>query len=298
MDNAATYAVDWSHTGNKYRVFNGAKLTSKLPELTPGVVVVTENMPNRQCKEIVEAGGRVFRCSTHQTQKYRQECGIEKTDDNDAEIIYDLWTDSPEEFYEYRYDPTYYELNALYTHFKELQKTRVSQSNRLWQCPDSEVLKSSLESIEKMEEEVVKGMKAKLKKMPIYTQFLSKVKGIDVKTAAGLIAYTGDINRFSSVSCFLAYFGLHVVDGQAPRKAKGKMANWHQKGRALLIGVIGNAFRMQKAGSYESKSGKIVTRVASPYRLIYRSSEPKAPTVKLLVGKATERSEGDCLPAL
>ncbi len=269
MDDYKVYAIDWSHTDEKCRCYDGKKITKTLPEPASNLVLVTENMPAKQMKPFSDAGSKIYRCSTHQTKKFRQIMGLEKTDDNDVRIIFGLWEKRPEEFYEYYYNPVYYEFKTLYSAFKRIQKVRNAIGNQSWAAPDSLVLQKHKGSLEDQEAEVVRDIGKMLSQMPIYTEYLSKVAGVDVKTAAGLIAHVGDIRRFQNISCYMAYFGLHTVDGKAPRKSKGKMANWDQDGRALILGVIGDIFVKLKEGQYVRKDGKVVKRKGSPYRDIY-----------------------------
>lgn len=60
------------------------------------------------------------------------------------------------------------------------------------------------------------------------------IKGKTFITAASIVAYAGGIGRFDDVASFWAYFGQSVVDGKAPKRQAGKVANWSQQGRVAL----------------------------------------------------------------
>jgi hypothetical protein len=95
-----------------------------------------------------------------------------------------------------------------------------------------------------------KKMERELKRMPIYAEFLSKIKGVGVALAAGLVSEIDDISKFDNVSNLNAYFGLHVVNGTAPKRQKGVVANWNPTGKALICELIPDQFVKQKSPVY------------------------------------------------
>ena len=71
-----------------------------------------------------------------------------------------------------------------------------------------------------------------------------------MRSAAGLISIIGDIERFSTVSKLWAYFGLDVRKGKAPKRKKGELANWSQRGRSLVLNdIVSNGFKMGGAAT-------------------------------------------------
>ena len=260
-------AIDWANDTENMRVFDGKKIKTSLPKAAAGQTIATENMPLKQAKPYLEAGAKIFRTTTDQTAKYREKLGWEKTHDNDVKILYALYEAYPEQFREFNPDPVYAEFATLYASFKEMQKTRVALGNRLY-AAESEAVQTVLKDFEKQEKQILKTLESKLETMPIYTEFLVKVKGIGPATSAGLIAFVGDIRRFKSVSAMMKYFGLDVRDGKAPRLQKGQMAKWHHKGRSLILGVIADSFVKQR----------------SPYRAIYdKEKEKQIPLCEKLI---------------
>lgn len=57
--------------------------------------------------------------------------------------------------------------------------------------------------------------------IPIYTQWLSKIKGIGEVLAAQFIALVGDVGRFEHTSDLYSYAGYGLYDGQIQMKRRG-----------------------------------------------------------------------------
>ena len=53
-------------------------------------------------------------------------------------------------------------------------------------------------------------------------------------TAASIVAYAGDVDRFETVASFWHYFGQHVIDGHAPKRKAGSPVTWSPKGRTAV----------------------------------------------------------------
>jgi len=98
-----------------------------------------------------------------------------------------------------------------------------------------------------LKEETAKPLLGELLKMPLYTKFLSKVRGVGVLTASKLIYYIGDITRFSQPSELIRYCGLAVVDGKAEGLVGGQEAHYKPDLKALLLGVMGENFVQAKS---------------------------------------------------
>lgn len=243
------YSVDWSNTDANLAVYNGKKITDKMPKPKAGMIIATENIPIKYAKPYLDKDIKIFRCNTDVVAREREKRGLDKSHEIDARIIYDLYINFPCLFREYKYDPVFSRLNSLYSTFKGIQHLRVATNNRVYANGEEQVQKI-LDNLEKQERDILKIITESLEEMSIYTEFLSKIKGIGPATSAGLIAYVGDLERFSTFGHMCAYFGIHVKDGQAPRKQMGVLANWHQKGRSLMLGVIADSFIKQRTPLY------------------------------------------------
>ena len=113
------YGVDWSHKEEKIAVFYDGGLLKKEPDYQTGDIVATENMPHHKCVALHHMGVTVYKCNTNLTKQIRDRDSIEKTDDNDAEIIYNQFSkwskhQSDETFRKFRYDSWRERLNYLY----------------------------------------------------------------------------------------------------------------------------------------------------------------------------------------
>jgi hypothetical protein len=292
-----TYAVDWSHDEKlsredkkkKSRFYNGKKFVKTMPVVEEGDIFIGENLPDEMTRKICEAGGQIYYCSTHQCKEWRDKFQeIDPTgdyqksiknpqDDLDTLILWALYHEKPETFYRYYYDPRFADLKMAVAARKRAQRMWNALHNQVF-ATESELMKKYEGEAKKMEVEIDKSIAKLLKQFPIYTEYLQHVAGIDAKTAAQLIAYTRDIRRFPTFSKLCSYFGLSVVNGSAPRKEKGKVASWHQAGRALLLGIIADSFVKQtgkspidsKTGNPKTKKdGTVITRKRSKYRDLY-----------------------------
>ncbi len=242
----AIYAIDWSHKDEKFAVHDGKKASLKMPEnLTSEDIIVTENIPEKYIRKAIETGVKVLKCSTNLTAKIRKEHKLEKSDPLDAKILWLSYKKYPEEF------TTYYlrhPLAGYYEKFKDVQKLRIATSNRSW---DDGVDSEYLKDLDQLEKKQLKIIEKQLKKEPIYIDFLQKVKGVGPAIACGLIANIGQIKRFDSFPKMMSYFGLAVdKDNKAPKLKKGQIANWNQKARALILGVVADQFVKQKTPKY------------------------------------------------
>ncbi len=238
-------AIDWSHEKKKTAIFDGNEILKKVPELNEEDIIITENMPSYQVSKFLVKGVNVFRCTPNKTADLREELGWEKTDENDAKIIYELYRREPEAFRETKEDM---KLVSLYAGYKNMQGNKVALSNCCWALQDEE-LDEINKQMKKTEKLLLDKAMKEVDKFSIYTEFLKDIKGVGPSISAGLIAYTGDIGKFSNVSKLWKYFGYDVRDGQAPKKTKGQPSNWHHKARCLCY-LISDMFIKHRTPIY------------------------------------------------
>lgn len=262
-------AIDWSNKADSLAVYDGQQISHTMPEPRKGLVIVTENLPVKYARPYFDMGARIFRCDTHLTAKQRRKLGIEKSHENDVKILYDSFREEPDSFREWIFDHHYARLNDLYVTFKQIQKCRVSMGNRVY-AQSLPVVKEFLKELDASEKKLLKQVMEVLKVMPIYTDFLSQVKGVGPAIAGGLLAFTQDVNRFPTQSHLMAYFGLHVVDGEAPRKRTGQKANWHGEARSILLGVFGDSLVKQNTPEcrdiYDKEKAKQLPRCEAKFK--------------------------------
>lgn len=99
---------------------------------------------------------------------------------------------------------------------KRLDKKEAKKLH-LW---NDEILKS-------MEHTIKKEMETLIADIPIYDEFFKKIKGIGPCLSGSLYSGIYDISRFATVSKLWKYCGQDVVDGEAPRRQKGKKITWN-----------------------------------------------------------------------
>lgn len=93
--------------------------------------------------------------------------------------------------------------------------------------------------------ELEKKLREFLETQPIYMNWLKYIRGIDILTSAKLLRIVKDIERFATPSALWHYFGLHVVDGKAPKLTHGKQATYSPRNRALAYLIAQNQ-KMQR----------------------------------------------------
>jgi len=245
------YGVDWSHKEEKIAIFYDGGLLKKEPDYQKGDIVATENMPHNKCVELYHRGVTIYRCNTDLTKTIRDKDGIEKTDDNDAQIIFEefsKWSEhqSDETFRKFVYDVR---LEALAYEVK-VRSEAVEARKKSKQRTGLDPVLAELKADELKEaNNYVNRCNTKIKKhlvdFPLYNEYLKDVQGVGIASAGELLTIIKDIERFPTVSKLWAYFGLDVRNGKAPKRKKGELANWSQRGRSLILNdIVSNGFKM------------------------------------------------------
>jgi len=242
-------ALDWSHKDEKLAVYDGKKSRKTLPKLKIGDQVYAENIPQKHVQSWLDNGIEIYRCRPNDTSKYRDEHGLPKTDDIDAMVIWKLSTEYPEKFHRWEGDPI---LTTMYRTFKEIQKSRVRQSNRVW-AKEEGIAKEVLADLGAIEKKMKKAMKVELDRYEIWG-WLKQIKGIDITTAAGLVAFIDKlgIKNIIQVSSLWHYFGVHVRDGKAVKRESGTAMDYNPEAKSLVLGVITDSFIKQRTPLYRS----------------------------------------------
>jgi hypothetical protein len=96
--------------------------------------------------------------------------------------------------------------------------------------------------LKRIERQLYKAMGELAGRSPLWTEYLSKVRGAGPRLAAYLIVKLNPA-RFSTVSKLWKYTGLHVVDGRAPRRRAGENAGWNPEARTMMW-RLGEKFRL------------------------------------------------------
>ena len=259
----AIYAIDWGHKEDKTAVFHSNGLLKKEPDYQEGDIVATENMPHPKCVELYHKGVTIYRCNTDLTKQIRDRNNIAKTDDNDAKIIYEqfmVWVELQENHYDETFRKFVYELwnerlgylcktRDELTEIRKKNKQRTANDPTLAALCDSEI-KESVNAVNRQDTKIKKHLISGERSDGgegsfVFNEYLKDIKGLGVSSAGQLINIIKDIERFSTVSKLWAYFGLDVRKGKAPKRKKGELANWSQRGRSLVLNdIVSNGFKM------------------------------------------------------
>ena len=240
-------ALDWSHKEDKIAVYDGKKLRKSVPKLKSGDQVFVENLPAKYAQQWLKDGIEIYRCRPNDTSEFRDRLNMPKTDQLDALFIWKLANEYPKLFRQWTGDPVLY---SLYKMFKEIQKDRIRQSNRVW-AKEEPIAKGVLHDLEAIEKKIAKAMKVELEKYQIWS-WLQQIKGINVVTAAGLVAFIDKIGieNLKQVSSLWHYFGVHVEDGVAARAKRGAAMSYNPDAKTLVLGIIADNFIRQRTPLY------------------------------------------------
>jgi len=102
---------------------------------------------------------------------------------------------------------------------------------------------------EKHEEEYKKLMMEFVENEPIYTEFLQHIIGISAVLSSNLIKEFGYCENAPYISSLWKYCGMHVVDGEAPKRKRGKQLDFNLRLRALCW-KIADSFIKQRTPFY------------------------------------------------
>jgi len=97
----------------------------------------------------------------------------------------------------------------------------------------------------KLEKQAEKILAQDLKYLPVYTGFLSHVRGMGENTSAQLLATLGDLTRFEDPSSLWHYCGMG--DPKKDRKIKNVECHYNPKMKSLILGVMGDNFLKQNS---------------------------------------------------
>jgi hypothetical protein len=96
--------------------------------------------------------------------------------------------------------------------------------------------------------------------------WISQAPGIGLGGLARLMAVTGPLDRFATVSKLWAYVGMHVDDGMAPQLRRGQRANWSSQGRVVCHQLATSIVRVGRGRyreAYDRKKAEYLARRGS-----------------------------------
>jgi len=109
-----------------------------------------------------------------------------------------------------------------------------------------------LKPYKKAEQAAIRQAGKKVATMPIWTQWLKDVRGVDKNLAAQFVALIQPISDFDNVAKLWSYAGQAVKDGRAVRREAGTQARWSADLKQSCF-----------------KFGDCVVKVGGPYRKVY-----------------------------
>ncbi len=215
-------AVDWSHTkelttydGKKVRTETRASLVKRLDNES---VVLEQGCPMPLLYQLTKAGAKVAVIDNKATEQYRKKHGIEKSDENDAKIIWEL-AEKGAKLSPVTMDDKIISIHDLYHQYCRYQKARVAMENmkkgHIRQFGEREYTESSeLSSDLSPYDESVgtlklreKSLLKKLEKLaPIFPKTLP-IKGLGARIWIGIMV-TADPVNFKCLSSYLRFCGL------------------------------------------------------------------------------------------
>jgi hypothetical protein len=144
--------------------------------------------------------------------------------------------------------------------YYDVQQVRIAAEHRVRRAGEHGLSESGVRSLMDWVDEHMDTQERELKAMilreirqePLWRNWLVNVKGVGPCIAGGLMAWLGDCSRFKTVSKVWAFAGMHVVDGEAPKRKRGQQANWNPTLRVLAW-----------------KAGKSFVLVGDGYRALY-----------------------------
>ena len=185
----------------------------------------------------------------------------------------------------------YVELRRLVDTLYDIQEARKRVENRMRNMP----LMDIFDDLQPMEDKITKLIESKLNLIPIWTEFISKVKGVGPRLAGYVIGKTTvrfipvseedltdyspfqqslaqktkdgkymiptkrGIEAFSTISKYWAFWGLAVKDGEAQRRKNGEKSSYNPVNLSTAL-KIGKQFVIQGA-RYRAEYDRYKTRI-------------------------------------
>lgn len=123
-----------------------------------------------------------------------------------------------------------------------------------------------------------------LKDNDIFTQFLSKIRGMAELSSSYMIKTLGDCSKFSNVGKLWAYCGYDVRNGKAPKRVKGSQIDYNAKFRSQMFVISQNLMKLNKGfyrEVYQTEKEKLSSRIYETgvlnqkYGKVYKNSDCK-----------------------
>lgn len=140
----------------------------------------------------------------------------------------------------------------------DIQKVRIAMANRVAAMerdglPDylTAHARTTMDGLAKLEADINRYLERSARRHPM-AEWIKAQRGIGLPGFARLLGITGPLDRFATVSKLWAYLGMHVVDGSAPKRRKGELANWSPQGRVLCHQIADAIVKSGAGGPYRA----------------------------------------------
>lgn len=117
-----------------------------------------------------------------------------------------------------------------------------SKDIEIYDVKHPEILKEVIEDLLKVEKKHKKILLEVVIGNLLWEKYLQYIKGIGPIVSSYLVSVLNPA-KFMTVSKLWKYTGMHVVDGKAPKRVKGKKIDWNPFARTMCW-KIGESFRM------------------------------------------------------
>jgi len=285
------YAIDW-HTKKEIPIYDGKKI-KKIPNSPFSIAEWAKGLEKRKHIFLFEAGGGDFmKILLHRqghtvltmpgihTKQFRDRIDVEKTDDTDVSLIYELYTKWVEEtvgrassgttvrssshplsFYPFsELDCTISSLRLFVRRRDLVQEERIRENNRalifnltysLTNTPKKEIdkvqelQKTRVEDYKKEEASLTKQVNRMLGTLPIWTDKWKKIKGFGPNIVGGLIA---ELGRCQAQTRAQVRMFTSMVPREANLTESGKRRRNSNRIRGLLYDAVEQIIKQKTPG--------------------------------------------------
>ncbi len=234
------YAIDWAIKKDLVITKDGKKV-KMVPATIEGFFKFLNSLDGDKCQFYFEEGGgdsfkllanrnnhKVFTIIGKLINDKREELGLEKNDENDVKIIWQLANEEPEIFREFgELDEITAKICILFKIRSDTEKNKVRADNKLFSLDRRlELLKlgkSKAKLLEKEKEDIKVSMEKftlqtnelnkLVKRHPIWDSYLRDVKGVGPVCAGGLIAGIKRASKFDNKYSLRHYAGMVTKKG-------------------------------------------------------------------------------------
>lgn len=187
-------------------------------------------------------GHRVYTVPGKKTKEYRENVGLEKSDEADVVIIGRIAKIQPGEFYQFReLDDITARIAILFKERADTEEDLVRQKCKLFAlqsrlelinldgCKDKVIERKEniINALQKEFELQSKLLGKEVKKHPVWTNYLKDIKGVGAAVGAGLIARIKRASRFTDKYSLRHFAGMITKKGNSQFDHKLKKALYH-----------------------------------------------------------------------